>query len=167
MRKVLIYSHSEFDDICKKNGWNDDNVDSKNDIAFISIIGSANCLKFYLEEDASHWFASNHNNVLNLEFDDISGDKKVTWKGHEMTPMSENDAEKCVNFIENNIGKTFIIHCRAGKSRSQAFFRFITDFYKDVYSTDCGRKTNPCLTPNIFVLRLLKKAFYKKHNLFV
>lgn len=35
MCNVLIYSHSEFDDICKKNGWNDDNVDLKNDIAFI------------------------------------------------------------------------------------------------------------------------------------
>lgn len=167
MCKVLVYSHKEFNDICKKNGWNDNNVDSRNDIAFISIIGSANCLKYYLEEDASHWFASNHNNVLNLEFDDISGDNKVVWKGHEMIPISENDAEKCVNFIENNIGRTFIIHCRAGKSRSQAFFRFITDFYKDIYKSDCGRKTNPCLTPNEFVLRLLKRAFYKKHNLFV
>lgn len=161
MNKILVFSHGEFDKFCMENNYNDDNVDKQNNIAFISIIGSDNCLKYYLHEDAKHWFQQNHNNVLNLEFDDIEED--IYFDGYLLSSFAIKDAQKSINFIENNLGKTFIIHCRAGKSRSQAFFRFITDYYSQYYSKNCGRIENPCLTPNIKVLSSLKEAYEKKH----
>lgn len=166
MADILVYSHTEFDMLCYKNGWNDDNVELLNDKAFISIIGTDNCLKHYLEEEAYHWFKQNHSNVLNIEFDDISREENVFYKGYELKSLDLSLSERCLDFIEANIGKTFIIHCRAGKSRSQAFYRFIVDCYSDIYNNDCGNKNNPCITPNQHVVRMLKRAYYNKHGMF-
>ena len=45
----------------------------KDDKAFISIIGTEECRKYYLEEDTNHWFSNcTEDNVLNLEFDDVN-----------------------------------------------------------------------------------------------
>ena len=104
--KVLVYSHCEFDQYCYENKWNDDNVNELNNHAFISIIGTKECQKYYLEEDEYHWFKENHNNVLNLEFDDIEHD--VDYHGHLFKALNEKDAEKLVDFIDNNIGKHFL-----------------------------------------------------------
>lgn len=163
-KKVIVMSHKEFDEFCKSNGWNDKNVANISNIAFISIIGTKECLKHYLkEEDTQHYFKKNHNNVLNLEFDDLSND--LNWKGHIFKAMTDKQAEKCVKFIEKNQDKTIYVHCRAGVSRSQAFFRFIIDFY-DGYYEDCGRKDNPCLSPNAHVVTLLKRAYYKLNKIY-
>lgn len=164
--KVLVYSHVEFDELCYKNKWDDDNVDNLKDCAFISIIGTQECQKYYLEEEEYHWFKNNHSNVLNLDFDDIEHD--VNWKGHQFKAMTEKDAERIVDFIDDNIGKTFYIHCRAGRSRSQAIFRYITSMYYKIYDEEtCGRRDNPCFSPNMHVVRLLKRAYYKKYGLYV
>ena len=164
--KVLVYSHCEFDQLCYVNKWDDDNVEDLNSKAFISIIGTNECQKYYLEEEEYHWFKQNHNNVLNLEFDDIEED--INYNGHIFKSMNEKDAEKIVNFIENNIGKTFYIHCRAGRSRSQAIFKYIVTMYYKIYDEEtCGRKDNPCFSPNMHVLRLLKRAYYNKYGIFI
>lgn len=164
MANIYVFSHDEFDILCKNMGWDDSNVESLNDYAFISIVGTEACRKEYLQDETSHWFKNEHSNVLNLEFDDL--EKDLTWHGFEFKAMTEDDAKKSLEFIEQNIGKNFYIHCKAGASRSQGFFRAIVDLFNDVYKEDCGRNDNPCLTPNNHVVRLLKRAFYEKNHIF-
>lgn len=165
LNKILVFSHVEFDQYCYENKWNDDNVNELNNHAFISIIGTKECQKYYLEEDEYHWFKKNHNNVLNLEFDDIEHD--IDWKGHQFKALNENDAIKIVDFIENNIGKTFYIHCRAGVSRSGAIGSYINQMYYKIYNDEQFIKDNPRISPNGHVLRLLKREYYKRNGLFV
>ena len=169
---VIVFNHIDFDNFCAQQSLNDNNVENNN-YAFISIIGTQEIIEDYLGEyDTKHHFNENHSNVLNLEFDDVSEDREFEYetldgknKVLHAKAISEGQAKECVDFIENNVGKTFIIHCRAGRSRSQAFFRFITDFYEEY--NDCeGNKDNPCHSPNIDVLAKLKRAFYTKHGIY-
>lgn len=169
----MIFSHIDFDRFCKSLHLNDDNIETNQDYAFISIIGTPQVIDEYLGEyGTKHYFNANHNNVLNLDFDDVSKDRDFEYqtlngetKVIRVKAMSEEQAEQCLEFIENNIGKTFIIHCRAGVSRSQAFFRFITDFYEEY--KDCeGNIENPCIAPNKDVVIKLKRAWYQKHGIF-
>lgn len=170
---VIVFNHIDFDNFCGQQSLNDNNVESNNNYAFISIIGTQEIIEDYLGEyGTKHYFNENHSNVLNLEFDDVSEDRDFEYetldgknKVLHAKAMSEEQAKECVDFIENNVGKTFIIHCRGGVSRSQAFFRFITDFYEE-YQGCRGNVENPCLTPNIGVLAALKRAFYLKNNIY-
>lgn len=158
MAKVLCYSENDFKKIMKDNGWLNEK-DLPENVAIISIIGSPDCRKYYLEdEESNHWFSSpTDNKILNLEFDDITEDE-VEWNGYIFYPISENQAKEAVKFIEKNIGKDFYIHCRAGKSRSQAFVRFILDFWPEIYTET--NPNNPCQTPNIYVLTNLKRIMW-------
>lgn len=156
--ELNCYSHKDFDRLCYDNGWNDDYAPE--DSAFISIIGTEDSQDKYLGEKELHWFKENHNNILNLEFDDIS-QGILDWNGCRFTGITKEQARECVEFIENNLGKHFYIHCRAGKSRSQGIVRFILDMYEENYKT---RVDNPCISPNIYVVGELKRAYYKKHN---
>ena len=160
MPRLICCSHKEFNDIMEKNGWSDSNIPS--DCAFISIIGTPECQKYYLKEDAPHWFKSEASGqVCNLEFDDIARDE-FTWNGITFYGLSMEQAEKIVKFIDKNLGKNFYIHCRAGKSRSQGIVRYILDIYPDMYdSSDC-REDNPCLTPNMDVVIKLKRSMWNE-----
>lgn len=165
--QIRTYSHEDFDVMCYKNALNDDMVNEVNSThAFISIIGTEECRKYYLEDDTTHWFKKEHNNVLNLEFDDVTED--LDWNGHLFKAMTEEQANRCVDFIEKNKGKNFYIHCKAGISRSGAISRFIFDFYneKKCYYESDFEYFNRHIRPNNHVLTLLKRAYYKKHNLF-
>lgn len=170
---VLVYNHNDFDKECVQLNIDDSNVENQEDYAFISIIGTLQVIDEYLgEHGTKHYFNANHKNVLNLDFDDVSKDRDFKYqtlngetKVIRVKAISEEQAEQCLEFIENNIGKIFIIHCRAGRSRSQAFFRFITDFFEP-YRNCNGNLANRCVTPNPEVLRKLKKAYYTKYNLF-
>ncbi len=176
---VLVYSHIDFDRECASMDLTDENVESKEDYAFISIIGTKQVREEYLGEfDTEHYFKENHPNVLNLEFDDVGEDFDFSFKpmalngekGKEriihFKTISEEQAEQCVDFIEKNIGKKFLIHCRAGRSRSQSFFRVISDFYEE-YNNCKGNLDNPCVTPNQEVIRKLKRAYYKRNNIYI
>lgn len=61
-------------------------------------------------------------------------------------------------FIENCVQKNLniYVHCDVGASRSQAVVRYILDTYPEVQWRT--REANPCLTPNIHVVRMLKRA---------
>ncbi|MBO6254950.1 MAG: hypothetical protein J6O49_15110, partial [Bacteroidaceae bacterium] len=111
--KVTVLSQFNFDERMKKMGLSDDNVEEQNS-AFISIIGTPECLSYYLDEgDTKHYFGD-HPNVLNLEFDDIEDD--VLYNGHHFKTMRMEQAEKAVDFIENIVEKNvddIFIHCRA------------------------------------------------------
>ena len=163
MNRISVFSHSDFDEKMYRLGIDTSNVESEDDKAFISIIGTQECQLKYLEEIELHWFKKNCHNVLNLEFDDID-DETLEWKGIVFHGLSQSQAKQIVEFVENNKGKDFFLHCRAGLSRSQAICRYILDMYGKEYGYDekqSCRKENPCKTPNVHVLTLLKREFYK------
>lgn len=160
---INVYSQKDFEEKMKQLNLDSSNVEIKFDKAFISIIGTPQCIEHYLHSEDTHWFKNNCHNVLNLEFDDIDEESK-DWKGQTFYGITEEQAKQCVEFIEQNRGKNFYIHCRAGKSRSQGICRYILDMYGKEYGYDetkSCRKDNPCLTPNIRVVSMLKREFYK------
>lgn len=80
--------------------------------------------------------------------------------GHEvyLHALDYFDAKRIVDFINNNINCDFFIHCSAGVSRSQGIVRYILDTYKDInWET---KEDNPCICPNIHVVRMLKRINY-------
>lgn len=159
MKKVYCFSHQDFDKYCQDNGWSDDALPK--DKCFISICGSPECQKYYLEETECHWFKKDSEQVINLDFDDISVES-FDWKGHTFHGITEEQAKHLVDFILKNKGSDFYIHCRAGVSRSQGVTRFILDIFPEEY--EVGNLKNPCLTPNYYVLSTLKKIFYEKFD---
>jgi protein-tyrosine phosphatase len=164
--KIIVLSHYLFDEKMKKMGLNDENVENTNS-AFISIIGTPECLNYYLEEgDTKHYF-NGHPNVLNLEFDDIGED--VMYNGHHFKTIRMEQAEKAIDFIEDNIKKgvdTIICHCRAGLSRSRSIAEFIYRYCKendiDIEYEDRNDYTTML---NQGVLMKLNHAYWKKHDL--
>ena len=160
MAKVLCYSEKEFKELMKKNGWLEEK-DLPENVAIISIIGGDDCIKGFFEvkgEEISHWFKNSNDQILNLEFDDVT--EEVYIQGYRIYPMSMDQAKEAVKFIEKNVGKDFYIHCRAGKSRSQAFVRFILDCFPDNYNEKEINLDNPPITPNIDVLAKLKRVYW-------
>jgi len=164
--KIEVLSHYLFDEDMIKMGLNDDNVENS-DMAFISIIGTPECLKYYLDEEGTKHYFKDHPNVLNLEFDDI--EDNVLYNGHLFQTMTIRQAEKTVDFIEDIINKgvrTIYIHCRAGFSRSRAISEFVWRYCKendiDVLYEDRDEYTTML---NHGVLRLLNHAYWKKHHL--
>ncbi len=163
--KIVVLSHYLFDEMMKDLSLNNDNVNKYN-AAFISIIGTQECLKYYLdEEDTKHYF-NDSSNVLNLDFDDISID--VMYNGHHFKAMRMEQSEKTVDFIEDNIRNdidTMYIHCRAGFSRSRAVAEFICRYCEEndinfSYEDRYGFTT----LLNSDVLRKLNHSYCKKHK---
>ena len=94
--KIEVLSHYLFDEKMRDMNLDDSNIENTN-IACISIIGTEECLKYYLDEvDTKHYF-KNHPNVLNLDFDDISTD--VEYDGHIFRAMTMEQAENTVDSI--------------------------------------------------------------------
>ena len=163
--KLKVLSHYLFDEDMKKMNLNDDNVENTN-IAFISIIGTPECLKYYLDEGKTRHYFKEHKNVLNLDFDDISD--VVIYNGHRFRGMTMEEAEKTVDFIENMIknGVEMIEgHCRAGFSRSRAIFEFIYRYCKDHdIEIEYSDRDDYTTVLNHGVLRRLNHAYWKKHK---
>lgn len=130
------------------------------DIAYISIESTPECAEYLkYSHDNKHWL-NDKDNVLNIRFDDVDEDlikdDKIIAKA-----ITEKQAEDIVEFIEKNIGKHFIIHCRAGQSRSQAVYSYIMQRYFHIYGKYPINKINPCNTPNMRVLAMLKREWLK------
>ena len=166
MVKITVLSHYRFDEKMKELGLNDKNVEDTNK-AFISIIGTPECLTYYLDEGKTKHFFKDHPNVLNLDFDDIEDD--VLYNGHLFKTMRMEQAEKSIQFIEDNINKgvdSFDIHCRAGMSRSRAFGEFIYRYCKEHdIEVEYEDRDDYTTVLNAGVLRRLNHAYWKKHNL--
>jgi hypothetical protein len=164
--RITVLSHYRFDEKMKELGLNDKNVEDTNK-AFISIIGTPECLTYYLDEGKTKHFFKDHPNVLNLDFDDIEDD--VLYNGHLFKTMRMEQAEKAIQFIEDNINKgveSFDIHCRAGMSRSRAFGEFIYRYCKE-HDIEVEYKDRDDYTTvlNAGVLRRLNHAYWKKNKL--
>ena len=147
--KINVYSQFLFDKEMKALGLNDDNVENEN-AAFISIIGTKECLEYYLDEGKTkHYFNDNHNNVLKT--------------------IDMEQAEKAVDFIENMINNdvaSINIHCRAGYSRSRAFAEFIYRYCKEHnIEVEYDDRNDYTSFINQGVLRKLNNAYWKKHKI--
>lgn len=164
--KLKVLSHYLFDEDMKEMNLNDNNVEDVN-MAFISIIGTEECLKYYLDESNTRHYFKDHPNVLNLDFDDISTD--VNYDGHMFRTMSMEQAEKTVDFIEKIIhsGVECIEgHCRAGMSRSRAIFEFIYRLCNDKgVEVEYEDRNDYTTILNQGVLRRLNHAYWKKHKI--
>jgi protein-tyrosine phosphatase len=164
--KVVVLSHYLFDRKMMELDLNDENV-NKSNMAFISIIGTPECLNYYLDEgDTKHYFID-HDNVLNLEFDDIGDD--VMYNGHHFKTINMNQAEQAVDFIEKALKcnvECIYIHCRAGMSRSRAFGEFIYRYCKENdIALDYEDRNDYTTMLNYGVLNRLEHAYKKKHKL--
>jgi hypothetical protein len=164
--ELKVLSHYHFDEEMKKMCFNDDNVESQN-MAFISIVGTPECLNYYLDEgDTKHYF-KDHQNVLNLDFDDIGDD--VMYNGHLFKTITMEQAEISVNFIDDILDKgvdVIYVHCRAGMSRSRAFAEFIYRVCRDKNIDVIYSDRNDYTTMyNYGVLSRLNHAYWKKHRL--
>ena len=144
---------------CRGRGWKHEANPNE---AVISISCNPDVAIKVLHEPDYHWFANGLPNVLNVEFDDITKDVE-TFKGTELDGYDEvtaygitpETAGRIVEFIEAHKDMDFVVHCRAGKSRSQAVIRYITEFYPDHSDTN---PDNPCTYPNIHTYTALKRA---------
>ena len=157
MKRLEVSSHALFEGRCKGLGVNDDNVESEkfSNLAFIDIIGTKDSIEKYLHEDnTKHWFEKEHPNVLNLEFDDISEDE-FEYNGIVFKGFTNEQAKKSYDFILANENKDFIICCRAGISRSQAFGNFIHDYFGGYDSASLLG------TPNYYVYTKLTREHLK------
>jgi len=175
---VFCFSHEDFNDYMRMSNLFE-SPDSE--MAVISICSQN-------DDDPFHWFQENpYGNVLNIDFDDMDPsiwwrsnmydilmDKYLDGKNVddefkfyvddcqscELHAMTYNQAEKITNYIRTNIDlgiRKFFIHCSAGVSRSQGVVRYIMDTYGNEFQV-ITRKENPCITPNIHVVRMLKRV---------
>lgn len=135
-------------------GWSS-REDLPDNVAIISIAGTPEIQENYLKDKEDHWFEEGPN-VLNLNFDDVPEDV-YEYDGFTFYGLDMNDAKRAVEFITRNIDKDIYINCRAGKSRSQAFVRFVLDCFPD--RDNEINLNNPPSTPNIDVLTKLKRVY--------
>ena len=143
MIQCYIYPHRLFDIVMSENNWNDEN--RPEDSAFISICCLPEIKKGYLEavkkETDEHWFKENHENVLNVDFDDILMEKAETEYGTAYG-MTDEDAKKIIEFIDNNKDKkNWYLYCRSGRSRSVATGMFIKKYLNEKYNINVRVRT--------------------------
>lgn len=161
MKKIYAVSHNKFIREIQRLGITDDNVKDHN-TAFIQI-GNTD-----LEESDFVPFVLNDNtNVLSLRFDDcdeifnspiIGGLQYVS-----QYPMSVEQAEIIFNFIEKNKDKaTFLVHCKAGQSRSGGVIKFISEYFDIPYNNIF--RDNPLIYPNHRIVSLLRQIKERKDN---
>jgi predicted protein tyrosine phosphatase len=150
--RVHILSKMGFDNLMETNGINDSNVEKFDSIMFISIVDTQNRKGPYFKE--------NHDNVINLRFDDVEHDGEASPTQEESTKaFSEEQADELYKFIKKNREKeTCIVHCMAGISRSSGCGLFIVDYTKS--NLEDFNRRHPWISPNQRVYRMLKNRWY-------
>lgn len=145
--RVIVMSRFDFEHNLRDQEIYDDNVEERTDLAFISIQLTkkvAPCEKPY--------FSKNHSNVLTLSFND------VTDQDSDLDGLFNRDqALAIIDFVEQNKGRIFLVHCHAGISRSGAVGTFIRQVLRLDY--DSFMRDNPKIIPNQFILNLLNKTY--------
>ena len=162
--KVYCYSKFAFVNEMKRLGWND--VTLPKNVAIISICCTEPVKEHWKSEgyegtEDEHYFRDAEN-VFNVDFDDIDAATRDCGD-FVATCITDEQAEKLVKFIAEHSNCDFYIHCNAGKSRSQAVVRFITEWLGQTHDIET-RAENPCLYPNIFVLNALRHAIGNSFN---
>lgn len=168
--KLWCNGFQGFKKILETNNWNDSNL--PDNTAFISICctdrGTFSPDDFAYE---THLLSDNHDNVINLDFDDINGytladqfpgDKRV--KDNPARGINDEQGLQLVQFIEKNKGKDIYVHCSAGISRSQGVVKFILEYYHDYYTEAETNPDNLCKMPNQHVFDVLRKFYAVVHR---
>ena len=101
--KLWCTSFEGFRKLLNDNNWDDNNL--PDNVAFISICDTEkiNDESNYTYE--THLLSDNHDNVINLDFDDIGDD--IEYDGHTFKTMTMKQAERAVDFIEDMISKPY------------------------------------------------------------
>ncbi len=163
MKNVFAYSFHEFQNL---------SIDFEN-TAIIELVGTndisndfvyeenKNVVHIICDDEDGRWISQEK---LDMIFDDFINNKMnddqdefIGYNG--VVALNYEDALKLVKFInkvmnDSKINNIFI-HCSAGQSRSQAIVRYINDVYGDVNN----RKDNPCITPNMWIVMMLKRVY--------
>lgn len=153
LKKINVYPHWKFDDELSRMGLTDENVESFKDDAFIDIIGKG------ADDGLKHYFSRDHENVLNLEFDDIDKEEEKFGTQDTLYGMTREQAEDVIYFITKNLDRSFTICCAAGMSRSQAVGNFINQAMEGEFDS-----TTLLPYPNPHVMALLKRIWYGYDN---
>lgn len=188
IKNILCYSHDNFDNIMRKNGWTTLDQLPEN-VACISICSE--------NEEGVHWFKENTNKVFNLDIDDcgpfwfgrydndIYDESLYLFKGNKVKQsnayfnflqindnqfdmihvLDYEEAYDLINWIDMILQHvdTVYIHCAAGISRSQGVVRYILDTYGYDYDIKTN-PNNPCIAPNAHVVMMLKRAYREFTN---
>lgn len=134
-------------------GWNDSTIDNIKDTAIVSICDTSGKM--------IHWFKRNHENVLNIDFDD---NEHPDPEAPEIHAMTEEQAVIIVDFFEKHTDKkNFIVHCAAGISRSAAVATCFMDYLHMNGIKGHTLHKNFSYCPNSHVERLLHKEFRQRN----
>lgn len=139
MKLITVYSKQNFDQYCEQNNITDDNVETFDSYAFISINDTEDCNVYCMETDIFPHFKRNHSNVLVQHFDDV--EQILIRDGFYLTSITDKQAKEMLDFIMLNKDKEFIIHCRVGKNRSYSVGKFIKELfngYNMIYDESLG-----------------------------
>ena len=152
MANIYIFSQRQFNSVMSDMGWNDSTIDLINDTAIISICNT--------DGSMVHLFKYNHDNVLNLDFDDVEYD--VPEMG--IVAITPRQAKLIVDFFEKHIdAKNFIVHCEAGISRSAAVATCFMDFLHMNGIKGNSLHKNFSYHPNPRVERLIHQELSKRN----
>lgn len=158
--RVHILAKREFDNLMKQNGITDDNVEKMDSIMFISITDTPELQAMMGFVGNDHWFKEDHDNVINLEFDDVEHDGQVSpTKENDTRAFTEKQAKELYEFIKKHRDKeTCIVHCMAGISRSGGVGAFVNGFCQGDWER--FKRDNPQIMPNARVHRMLNEVKY-------
>ena len=163
--RVHVLAKVEFDGLMVQNKITDENVEKFDSIFFISLIDTHNKKGPYFQKD--------HNNVMNLRFDDVEHDGGTprvlendpdldNFDENRVKAFSEKQANELFKFIKSNRDKaTCIVHCMAGISRSGAVGMFINGYCGGDF--ELFKRDNPFVLPNARVHRMLNAAKYNDY----
>lgn len=158
MINVYIFSQKQFNGVMKDMGWNDNTIDLIEDTAIISICNTPSNLA---DNQMVHWFNKNHDNVLNLDFDDTTFDDEEIG----IHSITQKQASQIVDFFEKNIDKkNMIVHCEAGISRSSATALCWIDFLHMNNIRNITLHQVQSICPNPKVERLIHLEFSKRNT---
>jgi len=150
---VKVLSKPEFNDLMANHKIDDKNVETFESLAFISINDTHG-------NWSVSWFDADHPNVLRLWFDDVESNSQTSpTNPNKCSAFSPEQAKQVFDFINENHGKDFFVHCSAGISRSGAVGAFITDYHG--WDREKFLKNNPYIHPNARVSRMLNQKVWK------
>jgi len=170
--KIHVLNKRTFDSLMVENNINDDNVENRDSVFFISIVDTYFFNPFgdgpesqkwvdQLKDQLDHYFKKDYDNVINLEFDDCDhdGQPSPTNVSKQTKAFSKKQAETLFQFIKKHREKeTCVVHCMAGISRSGAVGSFINNYIKG--DRERFERNNPQILPNGRVLRMLNEVRY-------
>ncbi len=152
--KVYAVDFQTFNNMMKERGITDENVNEWKSTAFIEIQARAD-----IEDmpECDFYFKKDSDNVIRMEFDDTTKDfdHEEDGKIRKVRIITDEDAKRLAEFINNNIEKSFLVHCHAGVSRSGAVIKYIWE-KKDLPLQEL-LDNNPYIHPNFEILSKLRK----------